>query len=51
MSFNGTVLRLGQTVGPILIGTAFSLGGISGAFYAGAGFAIAMSLLASLMVN
>jgi MFS family permease len=51
MSFNGTVLRLGQTLGPILIGAAFSLGGTTGALYAGAGVAIAMSLVASLMVD
>lgn len=51
MSFNGTVLRLGQTLGPILIGTAFSLWGINGAFFAGAGFAVTMSLLAGFMVG
>lgn len=36
MSFNGMVLRTGQTIGPALMGIAFSLGGLRAVFYAGA---------------
>lgn len=42
MSLNGMVLRLGQTLGPIVIGAAFAAGGIGAAFYAGAAAAAAM---------
>ena len=41
MSLNGTILGLGQTLGPVLMGAAFGIWGISGVFYAGAGFAVA----------
>ena len=36
MSVNGTVLRLGQTMGPLVMGFAFMLWGMGGPFYAGA---------------
>jgi len=36
MSVNGTVLRLGQTLGPLVMGAAFTLWGMAGPFYAGA---------------
>ncbi len=36
MSVNGTVLRLGQTLGPLVMGLAFTLWGITGPFVAGA---------------
>lgn len=45
MSINGTVLRLGQTLGPVLMGAVSILWGISGAFYVGAGIAVVMFLL------
>lgn len=41
VSVNGTFFGLGQTLGPLLMGVAFGLGGISSVFYAGMGFAIA----------
>ncbi len=41
MSVNGTFFGLGQTLGPLLMGLAFGIGGISSVFYAGVGFAIA----------
>ncbi len=40
MSVNGTVLRLGQTLGPLVMGLAFTLWGISGPFYGGAVLAL-----------
>jgi ACDE family multidrug resistance protein len=45
MSVNGMVLRLGQTLGPLLMGAVFGLWGIGGVFYAGAVFAIAIFAL------
>jgi predicted MFS family arabinose efflux permease len=36
MSLNGMVLRLGQTLGPPLMGVVFSLWGAEGTFYSGA---------------
>ncbi len=50
MSINGTVLRLGQTLGPMLMGLVFVAGGLDVTFYVGAGFAVAVfALLAALM--
>ena len=40
MAFNGMVLRLGQTMGPVIIGGAFALWGTSGAFLTGAFWAV-----------
>lgn len=45
MSINGTVLKLGQTLGPVLMGAFFVVWGMSGVFYVGAGVAITMFLL------
>ncbi len=45
MSINGMVLRLGQTLGPILMALAFTIGGMNGVFGVGVGFAIATSLV------
>lgn len=39
LSLNGMVLRLGQTVGPLLMGWAFGLGGMDAVLYGGAGLA------------
>jgi len=51
MSINGMVLRLGQTLGPLLIGMSFAIAGPPGAFYAGAGFALIMFVLVLIMVK
>lgn len=40
ISVNGTFFGLGQTLGPLLMGIAFGLGGINSVFYAGVGFAL-----------
>jgi len=40
MSVYGMVLRMGQTLGPLLMGAAFMAGGIRVVFFAGAGFAL-----------
>ncbi len=36
MSLNGMVIRLGQTIGPLIIGLGYSFRGIAGAYYLGA---------------
>jgi len=36
MSLNGMVLRLGQTLGPLVIGFGDRIGGLSGAYYTAA---------------
>jgi len=40
MSVNSTFFGLGQTLGPVLMGSTFGLGGINAVFYAGVGVAI-----------
>jgi ACDE family multidrug resistance protein len=51
MSVNGMVLRLGQTLGPLLMGAVFGLWGMSGVFYAGAGFSMLMFVLVMVMIE
>jgi MFS family permease len=51
MSVNGMVLRLGQTLGPLLMGAMFGIWGISSVFYAGAGFAIVMCIVVVVMIR
>ncbi len=41
ISVNGTFYGLGQTVGPLLMGIAYGIGGINSVFYAGVVFALA----------
>jgi predicted MFS family arabinose efflux permease len=45
MSINGMVLRLGQTLGPVLMGIVLLGWGIQGVFYAGAVCSMAMFML------
>ncbi|WP_414584738.1 MFS transporter [Scytonema sp. PCC 10023] len=45
ISVNGAFCNLGRILGPVLMGIAFGIGGISGVFYAGAGIAIATLLI------
>lgn len=45
VSVNGTFFGLGQTLGPLLMGVAYSFGGISSVFYAGVCFAIASLII------
>ena len=51
MSLNGMVLRLGQTVGPLLMGVAYELGGMQAPFIGGAGLALLILLLAVVTVK
>lgn len=41
MSLNGTMLRVGQTLGPVVMGLVFGLAGYSGVFWAGSLLALA----------
>jgi ACDE family multidrug resistance protein len=40
LSLNGMILRLGQAIGPLLLGGALMLGGIGAVFYAAGGLAL-----------
>lgn len=51
MSLNGTAIRLGQTIGPVLMGTAYTLWGMHGVFYFGACLSIIMSGLIFILVK
>lgn len=51
MSINGTVLRLGQTLGPVIMGIIFGFWGIEGVFYSGAGFSIAMFVIMLIIIR
>jgi len=45
MSVSGMTFRIGQTLGPLLMGIVISIWGIGGAFYAGAGLSIVMFII------
>lgn len=51
MSINGMVIRLGQTLGPLIIGAGFSLKGLTGAYYLGAFVALLGLLVLFTMVS
>ena len=51
MSINGTVLRLGQTVGPVIMGIIFGFWGLEGVFYSGASFSIVMFVVMLIMLR
>jgi len=51
MSLNGMVLRLGQTLGPPLMGVIFSLWGVEATFYSGAVLAGLMFLFGVIMIR
>ncbi|MBN1951016.1 MAG: MFS transporter [Bacteroidales bacterium] len=51
MSINSMVLRIGQTIGPLMIGLAFALGGVSYAFYGAGIIALIMMGIVSAFVR
>jgi MFS family permease len=51
MSLNGMVLRLGQTLGPLVIGLFYTFYGLPSAFFAGAGFAVLMLVTALILIR
>jgi MFS transporter, ACDE family, multidrug resistance protein len=51
MSMNGLVLRLGQTLGPLVMGFFFQLWGLRGVYFAGAGVSLVLLLLVGAMTG
>ncbi len=51
MSLNSMVLRIGQTIGPLVIGVFYAIGGISLSFFAGAVAALLMFLIVLVLVK
>jgi MFS family permease len=51
MSFNSMVLRIGQTIGPLLIGVFYAIGGLQASFIAGAAVATMMFSVIAGMVR
>jgi ACDE family multidrug resistance protein len=51
MSVNGMVLRLGQTLGPMVMGMLFGLSGFSGVFIGGAACALVMFSLVLILMR
>lgn len=51
MSLNGMALRLGQTLGPVIIGIFYIAWDIETAFFAGAVFAVIMIILVTLLIK
>jgi len=45
MSVSGMTFRVGQTLGPFLIGLVIGVWGMAGAFYTGAGLSIVMFII------
>jgi MFS transporter, ACDE family, multidrug resistance protein len=51
MSINGMVLRLGQTLGPLIMGFIFGIAGVTGVYISGAVLAAVMFVLIFLMIK
>ena len=51
MSLNGMVIRLGQTLGPLTIGLGYAVGGLFGAYYLAAFFALVGLLVLFTMLH
>lgn len=51
ISINSTILRLGQTLGPVLMSAAAIPVGLAGAYFAGAALAAAMFLVALILIR
>ncbi len=51
MSLNSMVLRTGQTIGPAIIGLAYSWGGFKGAYLGGACIAMVMLIIATMTLG
>lgn len=51
LSLNGMILRLGQAIGPLLLGSALVLGGVGAVFYAAGGLALLVAGAAVLVLG
>ena len=51
MSLNGMILRLGQTLGPAVMGFVYGTFQLEGVYYAGAGIALLMIVIFALFLD
>lgn len=51
LSLNGMILRLGQAVGPLLLGSVLVVGGLGAVFYTAAGIAVGVGIGAVLVLR
>lgn len=51
LSANGTILRLGQTMGPVIIGAVYTGIGMDATFYAGALIALFMGIIVAFLLS
>ncbi|NJB67656.1 MFS family permease [Desulfobaculum xiamenense] len=51
MALNGMVLRVGQTLGPLVMGGAYALWGLDGVFATGAGLAVCVCVMLLALVR
>ena len=51
MAVNGTVLRFGQTLGPLVMGVSFAVWGINGPFYTGVAMALIVFVVGVIAVR
>jgi MFS family permease len=51
MAINGAVLRIGQTLGPVVMGAAFAFGGLDGVFATAAVLSGATIIFAGFMIR
>ena len=51
LSVNSLLLRLGQTLGPLIMSAVILTGGIGGVFYMGAALSAAMIVVAAFMID
>lgn len=51
MSINSMVLRLGQTIGPLIMALLYTIGGFTAAFFSAAGIALVMIAILIIMVK
>lgn len=51
MSVNGMVLRLGQTLGPLVMGVVLTMSGLNGVFFGGTVCALVMLAVVLVVMN
>jgi MFS transporter, ACDE family, multidrug resistance protein len=51
MSLNTSILRIGQTIGPLVLGVSFAFGGLKAVFITGVGIAFIMLLTALIVLR
>jgi MFS family permease len=51
MALNGMVLRIGQTLGPVLMGAAFAVWGMAGVFGLSVGLAVVTVVFVAVLVR